>query len=86
MSAETQIKLIEEKLKALISGEPALFLVETRIKPTNNIKVYIMEIRGLALSDWFIITGNSTRKLKNQACIRMEIFHWKSPHPDWMSP
>ncbi|MBK6828857.1 MAG: ribosome maturation factor [Chitinophagaceae bacterium] len=49
MSAETQIKLIEEKLKALISGEPALFLVETRIKPTNNIKVYIDGDQGISI-------------------------------------
>lgn len=49
MSAETQIKLIEEKLKALISGEPALFLVETRIKPTNNIKVYIDGDQGVSI-------------------------------------
>ena len=49
MSAETQIKLIEEKLKALISGEPALFLVETRIEPTNNIKVYIDGDQGISI-------------------------------------
>ena len=49
MSAETQIKLIEEKLKALISGEPALFLVETKIKPTNNIKVYIDGDQGVSI-------------------------------------
>ena len=49
MSAETQIKLIEEKLKALISGEPALFLVETRIKPTNNINVYIDGDQGVSI-------------------------------------
>jgi ribosome maturation factor RimP len=49
MSAETQIKLIEEKLKALISGEPSLFLVETRIKPTNNIKVYIDGDQGVSI-------------------------------------
>lgn len=47
MSAETQIKLIEEKLKGLISEDPSLFLVETRIKPTNNIKVYIDGDQGV---------------------------------------
>ena len=41
MSAETQIKLVEDKLQGLINDDPTLFLVETRIKPTNNIKVYI---------------------------------------------
>jgi len=49
MSAETQIKLIEDKLMALISGEPSLFLVESRIKPTNNIKVYIDGDQGISI-------------------------------------
>ena len=49
MSAETQIKLIEDKLMALIRGEPSLFLVESRIKPTNNIKVYIDGDQGISI-------------------------------------
>ena len=34
---------------ALISGEPSLFLVESRIKPTNNIKVYIDGDQGISI-------------------------------------
>lgn len=47
MSAETQIKLVEDKLQGLINDDPTLFLVETRIKPTNNIKVYIDGDQGV---------------------------------------
>lgn len=49
MSGEAQIQVIEEKVKALISPEPELFLVETRIKPTNNIKVYIDGDQGVSI-------------------------------------
>lgn len=49
MSTEAQIELIEQKLEALISAEPALFLVETRIKPTNNVKVYIDGDQGVSI-------------------------------------
>lgn len=49
MSNELQIKALEQKVTALISGEPELFLVEIRIKPTNNIKVYIDGNQGITV-------------------------------------
>lgn len=49
MSGELQIQAIEHKIKALISGEPELFLVEIRIKPTNNIKVFIDGDQGVSI-------------------------------------
>lgn len=49
MNTETQIQFIEGKVRELISAEPELFLVETRIKPTNNIKVYIDGDQGVSI-------------------------------------
>ena len=40
MSSET-IKAIEGLVQPILAGEPEYFLVEVRIKPTNNIKVFI---------------------------------------------
>ena len=49
MNTAALIQTIEEKLNTLISGEPDLFIVETRIKPTNNIKVYIDGDQGVSI-------------------------------------
>jgi len=49
MNGEAQIQAIEQQVKALISAEPELFLVETRIKPTNNIKVFIDGDQGVSI-------------------------------------
>lgn len=49
MSTEPQIKALEQRVEALISTEPDLFLVEIRIKPTNNIKVFIDGDRGISI-------------------------------------
>lgn len=49
MNGEAQIQAIEQQVKALISAEPGLFLVETRIKPTNNIKVFIDGDQGVSI-------------------------------------
>lgn len=49
MNVESQIQVLEEKVKALINTEPDLFLVEIRIKPTNNIKVFIDGDNGVSI-------------------------------------
>lgn len=49
MNVESQIQVVEDKVKALISTEPDLFIVETRIKPTNNIKVFIDGDNGVSI-------------------------------------
>ena len=59
MQAEAQIKAVEERLAPLLADHPSHFLVEVRIKPTNNIKVFIDADEGVVLSD--LITYN--RKL-----------------------
>ncbi|HEU4470174.1 MAG TPA: ribosome maturation factor [Flavisolibacter sp.] len=51
MQAETQIRAIEERINGLLAGHPSHFLVEVRIKPTNNIKVFIDADEGVILSD-----------------------------------
>ena len=51
MQTETQIRTIEEKIKALMAAHPSHFLVEIRIKPTNNVKIFIDADEGVILSD-----------------------------------
>jgi len=50
MQAATDIQAIEERVKTLISGQPGHFLVEVRIKPTNNIKIFLDADEGMPLS------------------------------------
>lgn len=49
MNVESQIQALEHKVEALIAPEPDLFLVEVKIKPTNNIKVFIDGDRGISI-------------------------------------
>jgi ribosome maturation factor RimP len=49
MNSEAQIQALEHKMEALISTEPDLFLVEVRIKPTNNIKVFVDGDQGVSI-------------------------------------
>ncbi len=49
MNGEALIQVIENKVKALIDAEPDHFLVEVRVKPTNNIKVFIDGDKGISI-------------------------------------
>jgi ribosome maturation factor RimP len=51
MQAEDQIRIIEEKVNSLLAAHPSHFLVEVRIKPTNNVKVFIDADEGVILSE-----------------------------------
>lgn len=49
MNGEAYIQVIEEKVKTFIGTEPDIFLVEVKIKPTNNIKVFIDGDQGISI-------------------------------------
>jgi len=51
MQIEDYIRIIEGMVNSLLSNHPTHFLVEVRIKPTNNIKVFIDADEGVILSD-----------------------------------
>ena len=51
MQMESQIQAIEQKMNALLASHPGHFLVEVRIKPTNNIKVFVDADEGVNLSN-----------------------------------
>lgn len=49
MSNETVIQETEKMLNGILAEEPEYFLVSIRIKPTNNIKVFIDGDNGIAI-------------------------------------
>ena len=49
MNIEAQIRVIEHKVMDLIGSDPEVFLVEIKIRPGNNIKVYIDADRGVSI-------------------------------------
>lgn len=43
------VKTIEGRIEEILAGEPGYFLVEVKIKPTNNVKVYIDGDQGISI-------------------------------------
>lgn len=49
MTTEEQIQKIEALVQQLLADEPELFIVRIKIKPTNNIKVFIDGDNGVTI-------------------------------------
>lgn len=50
METERQKQVLEQKVNDLLAVNPSHFLVDIRIKPTNNIKVFVDADEGIILS------------------------------------
>src|SRR5207248_9365322 len=49
MNVESQIHAIEQKVEALIGPDPDSFLLEVRIRPGNNVKIFIDSDQGMSI-------------------------------------
>lgn len=49
MDKETQLEEIRRMVTSLISDNPSVFLVEVKIKPTNNVKVFLDGDSGITI-------------------------------------
>ncbi len=65
MQAETQIRSLEDRIQGLLADHPSHFLVEVRIKPTNNIKVFIDGDEGVNLGQLIEYNRKLYRQLED---------------------
>ena len=49
MSIESQVQAIERMLETILANDPSYFIVEVKIKPTNNIKVFLDGDNGISI-------------------------------------
>lgn len=49
MSTDGQIKLLEQRVNDLVQNDADVFLVEIRIKPTNNVKIFLDADQGMSI-------------------------------------
>jgi ribosome maturation factor RimP len=61
------VKTIEGLVQEILAGEPDYFLVDIKIKPTNNVKVYIDGDRGISIEKCVRINRALYKKLEDKA-------------------
>jgi ribosome maturation factor RimP len=61
---DTPLQAVEQMVKAMLEDDPAYFLVEMKIKPTNNIKVFLDGDQGIAIEKCITINRALYRKIE----------------------
>ena len=51
MNEIAQIKALEQKIEALISEKPGFFLVDMKISPSNNVRVFLDADQGINIDE-----------------------------------
>ena len=67
MSTEGYISILEQKANALIAEEKDVFLVEIRIKPTNNVKIFLDSDLGMSIDRLIQINRALYKQLEEEA-------------------
>ena len=64
MNIDSQIQAIEQKVMALIAPDPENFLVEVKIRPGNNIKIFVDADRGMSIDKLAQYNRNLYRQIE----------------------
>ncbi|MEJ0083410.1 MAG: ribosome maturation factor [Puia sp.] len=67
MDKETQIESIRKMIGEILEEEPVYFLVDLRIKPTNNIKVFLDGDSGITIEKCVQVNRKLYKKLEEAA-------------------
>ncbi len=65
MSTETQLESVKNLLEPLLEGD--IFLVDMKVKPTNNIKIYLDADSGLGIEKCIRINRALYKKIEEAA-------------------
>ena len=67
MTAELISQKIEQLVTVLLSSEPEYFLIEVKVKPTNNIKIYIDGDKGISIEKCVYFNRQLYKKIEDAA-------------------
>jgi ribosome maturation factor RimP len=86
MTIETQVQAIEQMVKALLENDPAYFLVEVKIKPTNNVKVYLDGDSGISIEKCIVYNRALYKKLEESGLFPADDFSLEVSSPGLDEP
>ena len=81
MSTESLVEAIEKCWKNILANDPSYFLVEVRIRPTNNIKVFLDGDNGISIEKCVAYNRILYKKVEESGMFPTGIFHWNYPRP-----
>lgn len=86
MDMETQIRTVEQMVQAIIADDPAIFLVDIRIKPTNNIKLFLDGDQGITVEKCIVINRALYKQLEGSGLFPDDDFSLEVSSPGLDEP
>jgi len=86
MSIETQLQTIERMIGALTEEQPGYFLVEVKIKPTNNVKVYLDGDEGISIEKCIMFNRALYKQLEESGLFPADDFSLEVSSPGLDEP
>ncbi len=86
MSIETQVNSIEQMVKGLLEDQPQYFLVEIKIKPTNNVKIYLDGDQGITIEKCISINRALYKQLEGSGLFPGDDFSLEVSSPGLDEP
>src|SRR5580693_3561181 len=80
------VKSIENMLQAILAEETVYFLVEVRIKPTNNVKVFLDGDQGISIEKCVQVNRALYRKLEESGLFPADDFSLEVSSPGLDEP
>lgn len=86
MTIETQISTIEKMVLDLLVDQPQYFLVEVKIKPTNNVKLYLDGDQGITIEKCISINRQLYKQLEESGLFPADDFSLEVSSPGLDEP
>ena len=86
MNNDTLIQLISEKIRVYLAETPSEFLVEVRIKPTNNVKVFIDGDEGVTIQKCISLNRKLAKDLEENQVFPADDFSLEVSSPGLDEP
>jgi ribosome maturation factor RimP len=86
MNIETQINSIERMIAGILEDQPQYFLVDIRIKPTNNVKVFLDGDQGITIEKCISINRALYKQLEETALFPNDDFSLEVSSPGLDEP
>jgi ribosome maturation factor RimP len=86
MNIETQLSTIEKMVVGLLADQPQYFLVDLKIKPTNNIKLFLDGDQGITIEKCISINRALYKQLEESGLFPNDDFSLEVSSPGLEEP
>ena len=86
MTIENQVKAVEGMVNGILAADPQHFLVEVRIKPTNNIKVYLDGDSGISIEKCIVYNRQLYKQIESSGLFPADDFSLEVSSPGLDEP